>query len=250
MRLRHGTLRPSSSFSWAALGNTPIEWWDAERIDLITIATGVSSWLGTIAGYQIAQVTGSAQPAWSATSFNGAASVTYDGSDDVLTGADAGMLAALPTGATPCEIWGLVQQDAAASDSGARYLGGYASTSNAGRAISRGVAVGVVRGRMIVGDGAASTQLVNTSVELTTRHVMRAIIRASEIVMGVDQSETAPSAIVPNTGATRVRVGATPLNSTPSSFWQGKVAGFGIFRPMTTNQAIMFRSYLQGRRML
>lgn len=59
------------------------EWW---RADLgITVATGVSSWLGQVSGTDFAQGTGANQPAYDATGGpNGTAKMTFDGSNDSL----------------------------------------------------------------------------------------------------------------------------------------------------------------------
>ena len=129
-----------------ALGPDLIAWWDAGRPDLMTFATGVSSWRDIVAGYAATQGTGTAQPAYSAASFNGAPALTFDGADDVLTCADAALLAALPTGANGSELWALIQLDALAADATHRNVVSYGqNTSQTSRRLGRSASSG--RGR-------------------------------------------------------------------------------------------------------
>ncbi len=64
------------------------EWWSSDFG--ITLATGVSSWIGHIAGYDLAQATGAAQPTYNTADplWNNYPSLTFDGSNDVLNAGD------------------------------------------------------------------------------------------------------------------------------------------------------------------
>src|SRR5688500_3331977 len=68
------------------LGASLLAWWTADRADLITLSgSQVTSWKDVVAGYDVVQGVGGSRPLWSATSFNGAPSLTFDAIDDELT---------------------------------------------------------------------------------------------------------------------------------------------------------------------
>jgi len=80
-----------------AIPDLPVEWWRSDLGVTLNVAA-VSSWLGQKVGYDLAQGTGSDQPAYSASdaNFNGVPSITGDGSSDWLgETAGAGTLGAL-----------------------------------------------------------------------------------------------------------------------------------------------------------
>lgn len=232
-----------------ALGTDLLAWWDADPATWgskggVTVATGVSSWRENVAGYAATQGTGSLQPVWSASSFNGGAGVSYDGTDDVLTCTDATLLAALPIGANPAEMWLLGQQDALVGDTSTRYAFSYGG-SNGGtwRGMSRVVSTGVNRCQGDPGD-------TDGTVNFSTRHVVRFQIGATATDIAVDGNSPAHLNVVPAT-ATSARVRLGSRNSTSAAlFWQGQIAAALITMPLSASKAATLQTYLLNRRRL
>jgi hypothetical protein len=227
------------------LGGTLLELWDAERTDLITIATGVSAWTGSKAGLQVTQGTGAAQPVWSATSFGGRPGITFDGMDDTLT---LILAAQFPAAGDASEIWVVLSNTADSSDATARHAVTYGVNSGANnRTISRAVVSSVVRHRATVGDGTTVAMTGNTEF-LNSRHVVRLEVGATHSVMTVDGVRGPVTAVVPATTATRFRIGSSPVG-TPTLFWQGQVAFAAVTLPMPyPGLAKAFENYLLRRR--
>ncbi len=226
-----------------ALGSDLVAFWDANRSDLITIVTGVSSWKDVVAGYDAAQATGGLQPVYSATSYNGAPGVTFDGTDDQLTCLDAALLAALPAAAVPGEIW-LVSQDGASS--GTRYFGSYGGALNTGRAIGGAGAGRTANGS--VGDGAAQQQ-INSIGSAAGRHVTRVQIGAASTILTLDGvvDPAAPLSVVPSTTNTRLRLGAGPASSA-GTFAQGVLSAVLFTKALSLAKAAALQTYLMLRR--
>lgn len=228
------------------LGSTLLELWDAERTDLITIATGVSAWTGSKAGLQVTQGTGDAQPVWSATSFGGRPGITFDGTDDTLS---LTLAAQFPAAGDASEIWAVLSNAALAADATVRNAVTYGSGSGAtNRTIGRAVVSSVVRQRGITGDGSAVTNMNGHTEFLGSRHVVRLEIGATHSIMTVDGVRGPVTAVVPNTTATRFRIGSSPV-ATPSLYWQGQVAFAAVTLPMPyQGLAKAFENYLLRRR--
>jgi hypothetical protein len=236
-------------FSPAKLGGYLRAWWDAERADLITTSTGVSSWKDVVAGYDMTQATGAAQPMWSPTSFGGFPGVTFDGIDDCLASTDVALLAALPFNADPCEMWTVVQQDALAADATTRdiFTYGGASTQMSRRA-ERVVVGGVNRSRVLQGNGTTSdTAAGPTTVDFSTRHVVRCVYGAASISHYLDGIAGATTASVGGVGQIRARMGATQV-ATAAQFWQGGIASVLVTLPLPEDKAAALHAYLMQRR--
>jgi hypothetical protein len=231
-------------FAPDSLGASLLGFWDPQRADLITQSAGaVSSFKDTVAAYDTAQATGSSQPAYSATSFNSGPGLTFDGTDDFL-----GMESVpFPTGANPCEIWALVDQTALVADTNVRRAAHYGGASiNASRGIGRSVVGGVNRASVFVGSGSAVTQVDNTSVILSGRHVLRGVIGATEARIDVDGVAGTPTSVVPATDTTRFRIGASS-NTSAANFWQGGIGGVLVTAPLTDAQAAQLLAFLKAR---
>ncbi|MCK1367602.1 hypothetical protein [Bradyrhizobium sp. 62] len=231
----------------AALGADLIAYWDVNRPDLIT-GLNVSSWRDIVAGYPAVQATGSAQPVYSISSFNGAPGIAFDGASQQLTCTDAAFLAALPSGAGPYEIWALIQQDALPADTTERIavaVGGASLVT--GRALSRIVTSATNRARSRTGNGAASTNIDDTAVDLSTRHVLRLAVGATSSALTVDGGTPSTASVVPSTTNTRLRLGAS--NATAAvNFWQGQIAAILITQPLSAAKAAALQSYLTRRK--
>lgn len=244
--LRPGILeRPALVDPVAQLGSYLIELWDAERSDLMTIGGGgeVSAWAGVKAGLNLTQGTGSLQPVWSATSFGGAAGVTFDGTDDTLALTLAGQL---PAAGSPSEMWAVVSQDAPQSDTGTRTIVAYGSSA---AATSRSLIRGANHARALTGDGSAG-QAATDDVELIGRVFVSSTIdetRTSLRHNGPGVVCTVP--VVPNTTATRIRFGASAAG-TAAQFWLGQIVLVAITLPLPLTLAVPFAGYMLRRRRL
>jgi hypothetical protein len=241
--------KAGGNYSFAGVTSlNPYAYWDASRGDTITVLTGaVASWKDIVAGYDAAQNTTSLKPIYSATSFNGSPGITFDGVDDYLTCTDATFLAALPSGASPYEIWALVSQDALPADTTERFavaVGG--SSLLTGRAISRIVNTGVNHARGRTGNGSSSVNAEDTATDLSGIHVFRYAIGATASPLSIDGGSSYTGSVVPATTNSRLRIGASH-SSAAVNFWQGQVAVVVITPPLSVDQASGLQQYLGSR---
>jgi len=227
------------------LGPSLLAWWTADRADLITLSsTAVTSWKDVVADYDAAQGLSAARPLYSATSFNGAPSVIFDSVDDELTLASQ----PFPAGASPSEIWAIVQQDALAADATVRAIAGYGgAASTARRGIERAVVASNLA-RATAGNGAAPVSATDI-VDFSGRHVVRGAFSAIDETIATNGGAPVSAAVVPATGASRLRIGALS-NSTPGNFWNGKIRDVLVTGPLTTDQAAALLAWALPRRML
>lgn len=240
----------SAGEAWTPLllGASLLAWWTADRPDLMTLSGAqVSSWRDVVGGYDLVQAVGGSRPTYSATSFNGAPGLTFDGVDDEMTLAT--LPAAFPTGAAPVELWGIVQQDALPGDVTARRWFSYGgNTGNDNREARRSVAAGVNKASASVGTGAASAGANSVPADdFTGRHLHRVVITATDITQYVDGVASTPVAAVPATAATRVRVGLSTNGAGP---WNGKGRDKIVTSLLTTDQAAALQAWAMPRRML
>lgn len=167
----------------------------------------------------------------------------FDGSDDELTLASV----PFPTGASACEIWALVDQQALVADTSTRLAASYGGTGTANRRrIGRAVSGGANRGQIGAGDGASEVTATNGSVDFSGRHVARGIFRATEIQADMDGISAAAQAVVPATTSDRTRIGA---NSSPTAggFWHGMMSTVIVTGALSTDQASQLTAYLKAR---
>lgn len=226
----------------AALGASLVAGWDAERADLIT-GSSVSSFKDIVAGYDAVQAVGGSQPAYSATSFNGRPGLTFNGTSSELTYAAT---TGLPVGATACEMWALVDQTALVADATIRFIvswGGTASTNS--RALRRTVST-LNRGSTSVGNGSTAVLAPTVSVDFSGRHLIRGIVTATDTSAVVDNTIGTTAAVVPATGTTRLRIGASTATSA-SAFWQGVISCVFITTALTAAQAAQMTAFLIRR---
>jgi len=244
--IRPPTRGPFSSLFYPSdLGALLIALWDAERSDLITAGATLSV-KDTVAAYDALQATASAQPAYSATSFNGRPGFTHDGTDDQLTCTASGLLAQLG-GATSYEMWGVIDQTALVADTGARTFLSVGAANTTSRVAQRAVVSAANRARGVTGDGAGATTVNNTSVDFSGRHVVRVKFTATGTTVEIDGVTMAEAAVVPSTTATRVRIGAA-ANTSASLFWQGVWNAVAFTRPLDSARAAQFLSWANARR--
>jgi hypothetical protein len=237
--------RPSA-FSPSSLGGSLLACWDAERSDLITRDGGglVSSWRDTVGGYDTVQATGTAQPIWSATSFNGRPGIAFDGTDDCLS---AAVPASFPLGAVGSEIWAVVDQLSLDADVNNRSLFGYGGGVNStARRVLRSRLSTVSRFQSLVGDGTTTVFVANLTASGNGRHVVRLQVASSASQTDVDAVAGASAAAVPATVATRLRIGAG-TGTSPLEFGQMIASAMLVTASLTAEQATALRTYLAGR---
>lgn len=231
----------------AALGSDLVEAWDVSKSQRTDDGAGViSALVGLKSGYILSAAT-TARPTYSATSFNGAPGLTFNGTANVMTCTTAGLLSAVPDGAEAGELWVLCSQAALPADTSARYAFGYGGALNTGRIVGRTVVTGVNRGRGGTGDGAALQIRNETTVDLSTRHIFRGAVGATESTVYVDGVASAALSVVPSTTASRVVLGANPV-STPGNFWEGVIAFVAITLPLSAGKAADLTLHLSGRK--
>lgn len=234
----------------AVIGSDLLEMWDASRGETITATTdatytnAVSSWSGLVLGSNLVQSTPNLKPTYSPTGLAGSPCINHDGTQQYLTCTDAALLAALPSGATPGEIWVLLSQDALAADTTERYACGWSGTSVVtGRAISRTVTSGTNRARGRTGIGASATSVNDAAVDFSGIHVIRHIVGATTSSLSVDGGVPTTAAAVPATTNQRFRVGAISA-AAASNYWQGKIAAILVTKPLSDDKAAALHSYL------
>lgn len=236
-----------------ALGSDLIAWWDADSRywganGNMTISTGVSSWKDIVGAFDAAQATGSAQPVFSSTSFNGGPGITFDGSDDQLMCNSAAFTTAMAgvLGTNGSEIWALVSQDLAGATAGAQYVGGYGPASSVqGRNVGRVGSGGVNRTRIQVGDGAANVFGSGTVVDFSGRHACRVQFGATASNFYMDGTLDPTLNVVPSTAITLARIGT---RNDGTGFWGGIVVAFLITNPLSASKAAGLQSWLISRR--
>jgi len=232
------------------LGTQLVGWWDASY-GVAESGGLVSAWADRIGGYTAAQATGTAKPAWSATSLNGTPGLTFDGSDDLL--AMVGVPAIFPDGAEAGWIFGLADQQAAAPDANSRDIIGYGAT-NAGRMVSKIDDSGTNRAAVRAGTGAAVAQRFDTTIAFNGVGTLFGQFEAAQIGGRIDGVAFGPgAAVIPATATTRLRIGAAP-NTTAGAFWQGVIGhgmvGTGVLSPTDVQRLEAWALWLCGKQAL
>jgi len=230
---------------WNPLLLHPYAGWDALlRPDLITVGGGnaVSSWKDIVAGYDLMQATGAAQPIYSATGFNGSPVVTGDGVDDELT--LTGIPSGIPTGASPIEMWWVVDQQVPAANTTALSVGGMGgSAETTSRRLIRFSNGTVNRPRLR--DSSAS-DLSGVAADFGGRIVVRTWATGTEIGFQAN-GLSATTARVSAIGTDRIRLFANPVSASAVGFWAGGFSALWIMPPLTTDQVTQMFAYFNAR---
>lgn len=233
-RRRAGPVVP---FSPTDLGAALLGWFVAD--DLTPGA--VASWVDRVAAYNFTGA-GAEQPTASATSYNGAPGVTFDGTANTLTLASV----PFPTGATACNIWAVVDQTALAADATARIIFSYGGDANTGqRRLYRSVTSGQNRPFGLVGTGGGAPT-ANLAADFSGRHYVRTNISGTSIAAGMDGTMSSGTAAVPATGTSRSRIGAV-ANVAASSFFQGVIREIIVTAALTAGQVTQTNGYCASR---
>lgn len=231
-----------SPWSPKKLGSSLLGYFDAANIS--QAAGALTSWPDAITGIVPTQATGSAKPSFSPTGLNGGPCVTFDGVDDCLTVASV----PYPSGAVPCELWVLADQQALVADATARYAFSYGDAVTTGRWVGRTVASGNNLATCRHGNGATSVILnASSAIPLDGRHVICAGIAATSCSIAVDGGAPTSAALVPATATARTRLGAHSQSSA-ASFHQGPIGIIAVTTPISTTPAgAQFWAYLKRR---
>lgn len=225
-------------WSPSILGSDLIAWWDAS-FGLSLSSGKVTAWADRVHAYILAQSVDANRPAYSATSFNGGPGVTADGTTDYLDSTDAALLAALPTGASPVELWAIWQDQSTPGDGVARRIIAYGGDSNnTSRSMRRDGASGINRMQTYVGSGASEVGQSNGAVNIANRRVLRGVISATAVRSYVDgEASAAGAAVVPATGTEWMRLFAPTTDVVSTGRAQGVLRDVLITRPLSDAQA-------------
>lgn len=237
-------LKTRGNWTPLALGSDLLAWWSADY-GLTLSGSQVASWVDRKNGHTVTQ-TGAAQPTYSATSFNGAPGLTFDGTDDCLVLTPS----PFPSGASPSMLWAVVQQDTAAGSAGNRQICAYGDGGNTRRAIARTVSGGVNRALAFAGTGSSESTVTGTSIDLSSRHLVFATFGASATTLTADCAASGQVALaLGGTSTARFRIGAIS-NSTATGFFQGVIRDILVTNELTADKTNLTREYLLRRRKL
>lgn len=221
----YGGVRPTLT-PQTILGSKLVGFIDAEDNSKITnVSNAVSAYADIISAASYAQSVAGSRPAITTNAVTGRQIFRFDGVNDCLefTGIPTG----LPTGATAGEIIAVISQEADASlDSGTRVIVGWGTTAATGiRVLRRTITAAPVTNQLQlqVGDGSVAVSVTQRTPVLSGNHLVRGVIDGSVIYADVDGVDGASSACVPNTGTTRIRIGANTAG-TASLFHQGDMS--------------------------
>lgn len=223
-----------------------VAWWDAEVPSSLTRSgSAVSAWRDVVGGVSVSQAFGSARPTYGATSYNGRPGLTFDGSDDELTG---GPLAGALAGAATGEMWALVDQTALAADATARSAFTVGNGATIKRELARAVSSGSNRARAATYDGSATQTALEPTVDFSGKHVLRAIFEPTLLTIEIDGVAASTVITVNNTSIVRTRIGAN-ASGTAGNLWSGVINSCLAFNSLlTTDEANRVSAYLNQRR--
>lgn len=238
VQLTHIGLRPGIGGSvggaavWTPLdlGASLLGWWAAEDLS----ATPVSSWVDRIGAYDCTAAAGE-RPAWSATGWNSVApGVTFDGTANFLTLASQ----PFPSGSATASIWGVVDQTALVADTTTRMIASYGGdTAGTQRRLSR---------RVVTGANVLTSQAATTTADATGdfsgRHLARGLYTPTGIYAGLDGNMSVVAAIVPATGTTRFRIGATSA-AVAANLFQGAIRHLLVTAALTSGQVTQLNAW-------
>lgn len=220
-------------------------YWDAMRTDLITQSGGgVTSWKDIIAGYDAVQAVSAARPIYTATGFNAAPALSFDGTDDELTLPSV----PFPVGASPCNIYALVDQQASPGDGVSKRIVTYGRANAVSRYPQRFVSGGVNRFQFAVGNGSITPVSSQTTIDFTGRHVaFGQIVTGGNLNTAVDGVAGSVGNSVATTATDRTVVGASAADFR-TNFWQGLIAAILITDGSETQGQIdQVTNYLKTR---
>jgi hypothetical protein len=229
-----------SKWSPLDLGDDLMEWWNADDVSRLVISGGqVTDWT-SVKG--LALTGAGTGRGWSATSFNGAPGITFNGTDDVFSAVSAQGRVPLTSG---FYMLAVVQQNALAADAPTRIILTFGTANGARKYLSRAVVSGVNRVR---GGVDTSTTSTGTTGDFSGRHLVAARVEAATLSTYFDGSADGTVAAAPVTNSARTRIGA--IHTAASSFWSGLMRDVMVVRDtISATQLAKLNEFLLARRM-
>lgn len=228
----------------AALGTDLFEVWDADVLASLTLVTvdHVSAWAGQKAGVSLAQGTDARRPQYLPTGWNGAKPcVFYEGT--ALRNLVTTSFAVIPTGATPFEVWMLVDQPNVA---GTKTLLQWPNNT-AGQNVAVAYFLSGALNRYIVNgmSGGANVGL-NADIGFAGQHVTRGRWEAAALYGGIDGNYpiNKMTSVAQVLAAAATGTFALGSQSSNGAFWGGSIRKLFITKPLTDVQAASLYNYL------
>lgn len=226
-------------FSPLDLGSDLLAWWDASQ-GVATSGSAVTGWTDRKNGLTVTQALGASRPTFSATDFNGAPCLTFDGADDSLAMGSS----PFPSGADPFEVWVVAQQNTPASDTANRRLLSFGGATSVTRfEIYRQVSGGVNRVTCTAGNGTIAPPCRNDTTVFSSRHLIRAQVTGTQVISTVDNDAPVAVSVVPALGSASLAIGS------PNNFG-GLLRDILVTKALSAGQAASLQSILMSRRML
>lgn len=221
------------------LGSDLLAWWDA-GYGVSTSGSQVTGWTDRKNGLTVSQALGASRPSFSATGFNGAPCVIFDGLDDRLTAAQP---AIIPVGSAASWAFCVVDQVAAADPMNRIFLmwGG----TNQDFLLFRRTS-GVNRVNAIIGTGSGLVSAAEPTTDFTGRHLVCALVNPTSTSVSVDGGPYTTSTGVPGTTKNTLSIGA--FNGSNQQNFQGSIRDIVITNALTAPQLASLTSYLLKRR--
>ncbi|MCW5737799.1 MAG: hypothetical protein KIS73_27005 [Enhydrobacter sp.] len=200
------------------LGATLVGLVDFEDNDQITESSGaISAYADPVNGASYAQASGVAQPVLAANAVTGRQVARFAGAQHLEIGS---IPTGIPTAANPGEVIVICTQAAEyPADTTTKTVvawGGTAATGN--RRVLRATNAGGNGLQFGVGNGSSSILDVHPALDFFGNRLARGVVSGSAIYADLDGAISAGTACVPNTGTTRLRIGANTAASAGSFF--------------------------------
>jgi hypothetical protein len=222
------------------LGDDLCEWWNADDTNRLSISGGAVATWTSVKG--LALTGAGAGRAWSATSFNGAPGITFNGTDDVFSATAA--QGRIPN-TSGFYMFGVVQQDALPADATTRIILNTGTSNGARKYLSRFVVSAVNRVR---GGVDTSTTSTGATGDFSGRHMVAARFEAATLSTYFDGAADGSVAAAPVTNSARARIGANQAGT--GNFWSGKMRDVMVVRDtISATQLANLSAFLLARRM-
>lgn len=226
---------------------------DRRSADLLTVVSGaVSAWRSVKNGFVFSQSISTSRPVYQQDGFGGAPGLLFDGVDDVMYCAETALRSALPANADPGRSVAIVSQLAPAADGElSRYAICHGNGSSTARRLGRSYISSppANRARLATGDGSSAITRTDTSVEMSSRHVIQGVIGVGTHQVLIDGTGSTVSSTTPATANNRASVGASEA-AVAASFWWGHVRDILFTKALSTEKAAALLTWALPRRML
>lgn len=233
---QRGASSGAGAFTLATLGAAAIADWSADDHGTANMtddgAGAISAWADRLGGVSVTAAT-TARPTYGATAFNGKPGLTFDGTANCMV---TTALGSIPTGANPSYIFAVL--DTANVALTMRPLGWGAGVSGQDRRLTLSTAhlFQVSDGTTAMADASASAVGKSLLTGLFDGALLRGFVNGQPFSIP-------PVSLVPATGSTRLRIGASAAVS-PASFFQGVIRRVVITGALSAAQRQQVEGYL------